>query len=86
MDLSILSNHRRIPPYGLARGEPGECGRNCVERVDGTATQMTGADSTRVYPGDVFVLETPSGGGYGEVEDTDLRRRGSGGSSEKAAE
>ncbi len=78
MDLSILSNHRRIPPYGLARGEPGECGRNWVERVDGTATQMTGADSTRVYPGDVFVLETPSGGGYGEVEDTDQPQRRTG--------
>ena len=69
LDLSILSNHRTVQPYGMAGGGQGECGRNWVERVDGTVTQMTGADRTRVHPGDVFVLETPSGGGYGAAED-----------------
>ncbi len=68
LDLSILSNRRRIPPYGMLNGEPGECGRNWVERVDGTITKMSGADSAHVYPGDVFVLETPSGGGYGNAK------------------
>ena len=86
MDLSILSNHRRIPPYGLASGEPGECGRNWVERADGTITQMSGADRTHVHPGDVFVLETPSGGGYGEAEDKDLPQGETRGSTKRAAE
>ena len=65
MDLVIVSNHRIVPPYGMAGGEPGQCGRNWVERADGTIVEMTGRDGTRVGPGDVFVLQTPTGGGYG---------------------
>ena len=65
MDLTVLSQHRIVAPYGLAGGEDGRCGRNWVERTDGTADEMTGQDHRRVAAGDVFVLETPSGGGYG---------------------
>ena len=65
MDLTVLSQHRIVAPYGLAGGEDGRCGRNWVERADGTADEMTGQDHRRVGAGDVFVLETPSGGGYG---------------------
>ena len=65
MDLTVLSQHRIIAPYGLAGGEAGRCGCNWVERTDGTVDEMTGQDHRRVGPGDVFVLETPSGGGYG---------------------
>ena len=65
MELVILANHRIVPPYGMAGGESGECGRNWVERADGTVTELSGRDGTRVRPGDVFVLQTPGGGGYG---------------------
>ena len=65
MDLTVLSQHRIVPPYGLEGGEDGRCGRNWVERTDGTRDEMTGQDHRHVEPGDVFVLETPSGGGYG---------------------
>ncbi|NKB54859.1 MAG: 5-oxoprolinase [Alphaproteobacteria bacterium] len=65
MDLVILSNHRIVPPYGMAGGEQGQCGKNWVERADGTVTKLTGQDGTHVGPGDVFVLQTPTGGGYG---------------------
>ena len=65
MDLTVLSQHRIVAPYGMAGGEPGRCGRNWVERTDGTRDEMTGQDHRRVDAGDVFVLETPSGGGYG---------------------
>jgi 5-oxoprolinase (ATP-hydrolysing) len=65
MTVSILSSHRRIAPYGMAGGEPGALGRNWVERVDGSVTEMTGTDSVEVQPGDTFVIETPGGGGYG---------------------
>ena len=65
MDLTVLSQHRIVAPYGLAGGEDGRCGRNWVERTDGTRDEMTGQDHRRVAAGDVFVLETPSGGGYG---------------------
>ena len=65
MELVIVSNHRIVPPYGMAGGEPGQCGRNWVERADGTVSQLSGRDGTHVGPGDVFVLQTPTGGGYG---------------------
>ena len=65
MELVIVSNHRIVPPYGMAGGEPGQCGRNWVERADGTVLELSGRDSTHVGPGDVFVLQTPTGGGYG---------------------
>jgi 5-oxoprolinase (ATP-hydrolysing) len=67
MELAILSGHRRVPPYGIAGGEPGSCGRNWVERVDGSRHPMTGTDATVMRPGDVFVLETPGGGGFGRT-------------------
>ncbi|MEQ9491864.1 MAG: hydantoinase B/oxoprolinase family protein [Alphaproteobacteria bacterium] len=66
MELVILANHRIVPPYGQDGGEPGACGRNWVERADGTVDMMTAADFRMVEPGDVFNLETPGGGGYGE--------------------
>ena len=65
MELTVLSHHRIIAPYGLAGGEPGRCGRNWVERAGGAVHEMGGQDHCPVGPGDVFVLETPSGGGYG---------------------
>jgi 5-oxoprolinase (ATP-hydrolysing) len=67
MELAILSGHRTVPPYGMAGGAPGACGRNWVERADGGRHDMTGTDKTTLRPGDVFVIETPSGGGYGPV-------------------
>jgi 5-oxoprolinase (ATP-hydrolysing) len=65
MVAAILAGHRRIPPYGMAGGDPGEVGRNWVERADGSRTELSFADETRMAPGDVFVIETPGGGGYG---------------------
>lgn len=65
MTVSTLSQHRRVPPYGMAGGEPGALGANRVERADGTVTVLGGSDSADVGPGDVLVIETPGGGGYG---------------------
>ncbi|MCY4468132.1 MAG: hydantoinase B/oxoprolinase family protein [Thiotrichales bacterium] len=68
MELTVLSQHRLIAPYGLAGGKPGRCGRNWVERANGAVHEMGGQDHCPVGRGDVFVLETPSGGGYGPPE------------------
>lgn len=65
MTVSILSAHRRVPPYGMAGGHPGERGRNRVERSGGDVTEMPGSDSAEVAAGDVLVMDTPAGGGYG---------------------
>jgi 5-oxoprolinase (ATP-hydrolysing) len=65
MTVSTLSQHRRVPPYGMAGGEPGALGANRVERADGTVTELGASDTADVGPGDVLVIETPGGGGYG---------------------
>ncbi|MCX4976156.1 hydantoinase B/oxoprolinase family protein [Streptomyces sp. NBC_00620] len=65
MTVSTLSQHRRVPPYGMAGGEPGALGANRVERADGTVTELGGSDTADVGPGDVLVIQTPGGGGYG---------------------
>ncbi|MFE9419759.1 hydantoinase B/oxoprolinase family protein [Streptomyces griseofuscus] len=65
MTVSTLSQHRRVPPYGMAGGAPGALGTNRVERADGGVTDLGGSGSTEVGPGDVLVIKTPGGGGYG---------------------
>ncbi len=65
MTASILSNNRIVPPFGVAGGEPGKCGRNYVIRSDGKQEELGFVASTDMQPGDVFVIETPGGGGYG---------------------
>jgi 5-oxoprolinase (ATP-hydrolysing) len=65
MEVAILANRRLVPPYGLAGGEPGAPGANWIERADGSRDVLTATDKRRVKSGDVFVIETPGGGGYG---------------------
>lgn len=65
MTAAILSGHRVVPPFGLEGGEPGAVGRNAVERADGTIELLSGKAEVDMHPGDVFVIETPGGGGYG---------------------
>ena len=65
MDAVILANHRIVPPYGMAGGNEAAVGRNWVERVDGSVEELTATDLRVMQPGDVFVIETPGGGGFG---------------------
>jgi 5-oxoprolinase (ATP-hydrolysing) len=65
MTVSTLAGHRRMPPYGMAGGAPGALGEHHLERADGTIVPMAGADSAEAGAGDVFVIRTPGGGGYG---------------------
>jgi 5-oxoprolinase (ATP-hydrolysing) len=65
MTAAILSNHRRVPPHGMAGGRPGVPGHNYVLRADGSRAELGATDRTEMSPGDVFVVETPGGGGYG---------------------
>ncbi|MER8030794.1 hydantoinase B/oxoprolinase family protein [Streptomyces bauhiniae] len=79
MTVSALSQHRRVPPYGMAGGAPGALGANRVEHADGTVTDLGASGSAEVAPGDVLVVETPGGGGYGtppnDTADTDAHTR-----------
>ena len=65
MTVTTLTGHRRVPAFGMAGGEPGALGRHWIEHPGGGRTPMSGCDSVQVAPGDVFVIETPGGGGYG---------------------
>jgi 5-oxoprolinase (ATP-hydrolysing) len=67
MTCAILANRRRVAPFGLAGGEPGKLGRNWIERTDGRIEEKGATARWDVGPGDVFVIETPGGGGYGRI-------------------
>jgi 5-oxoprolinase (ATP-hydrolysing) len=67
MTAAILSSHRSVPPYGMAGGEPGRCGHNYVVRKDGSVEELTGRDKAEMNVDDVFVIETPGGGGWGKA-------------------
>jgi 5-oxoprolinase (ATP-hydrolysing) len=66
MTASILSNGRVRGAFGMAGGLPGMPGINRVERADGSVERLGHIGSVAVAPGDVFVIETPGGGGFGE--------------------
>ncbi|MEW5729367.1 MAG: hydantoinase B/oxoprolinase family protein [Pseudomonadota bacterium] len=66
MTAAILSNRRRIAPFGLNGGDDARPGRNAILRADGTVEELPGTAQAEMHPGDVFVIETPGGGGYGK--------------------
>ena len=66
--VSILSNRRRVPPFGLAGGSPGAPGINAVERADGRIEAVAATATVEIAAGDVFIVATPGGGGFGEGE------------------
>ena len=65
MTASILSSHRVVPNFGVDGGVPGAMGRNAVIRADGAVEELGGTDKAEMAVGDVFLVETPGGGGYG---------------------
>jgi 5-oxoprolinase (ATP-hydrolysing) len=65
MTASILSSHRRIPPHGIAGGQSGQIGRNWIKRANGNQVVLAGTATVEMQAGDVLVIETPGGGGYG---------------------
>jgi len=65
MDCALLTGHRRVPPFGLEGGEPGQLGRNVVRRIDGRIEELSGCDQTVLEPGEAITVITPTGGGYG---------------------
>ncbi|WP_090631479.1 hydantoinase B/oxoprolinase family protein [Nitrosomonas marina] len=67
MHAAILSNHRRIAPFGLKGGEPGKLGCNCVERSNGVVEELGSTASVQLEAGDTVVIETPGGGGFGSL-------------------
>jgi 5-oxoprolinase (ATP-hydrolysing) len=69
MNAAILSSHRRTPPFGIAGGQPGQVGRNYVERHNGQIDELQATEQTPMEAGDIMVIATPGGGGYGKAEE-----------------
>ena len=67
MNCAILSGFRKVRPFGLAGGEPGERGENWVRRNDGRLERLPGCAQTVLEPGEAIIIKTPTGGGYGEA-------------------
>jgi 5-oxoprolinase (ATP-hydrolysing) len=66
MTAAILSNHRRVAPFGLSGGEPGRTGENDLRRRDGRSERLSGTVEVAVEAGDRIAIATPGGGGFGE--------------------
>ena len=73
--VTLLSDRRKFPPYGLSGGEPGAVGLNILTRSDGSSEPLPSKFTTWVQPGDVLSIQTPGGGGWGTVEALYERRR-----------
>jgi len=67
MTATIISSHRHSDPHGLNGGAAGRRGYNSVIRADGTVETLCGNDETEMAGGDIFVIETPGGGGFGKA-------------------
>jgi 5-oxoprolinase (ATP-hydrolysing) len=64
MQCAILSGFRRVRPFGVGGGEPGEPGANFVRRKDGRLESLEACAQIVVEPGEAIVINTPTGGGY----------------------
>jgi 5-oxoprolinase (ATP-hydrolysing) len=68
MECTILSGHRRVPPFGLAGGGDGQVGENWVRRKDGRMDKLEGCDATVIDAGEAVIIQTPTAGGYGKPD------------------
>lgn len=64
LQVTLLSERRKFPPYGLAGGGPGKTGENVLIR-NGRETTLPGKGTFQLQPGDILSIRTPGGGGYG---------------------
>jgi 5-oxoprolinase (ATP-hydrolysing) len=67
MTATLLSNRRRVPPFGLEGGGAGALGAAHIERANGSVLTMAATDLVQVGAGDAIVIETPGGGGWGKA-------------------
>ena len=64
---TIVASRRTRAPHGLRGGGDGQVGQQWIEHANGSRRDLSGTDQAELAPGDVFVIETPGGGGYGEA-------------------
>ena len=69
MTVNMIAGHRVVPPYGVDGGQPGAVGENYVLHANNKVTNLGTNGQVDVSNGDVFVLKTPGGGGFGLQQD-----------------
>ena len=67
MTATLLTGHRKIPPYGMAGGEAGKVGKNIVERANGKCQKLGTTAEVLLNAGDSIIIKSPGGGGYGKI-------------------
>jgi 5-oxoprolinase (ATP-hydrolysing) len=75
MECTLLTGHRKVPPFGLAGGGDGQIGENSVRRKDGRIEQLKACDATMIEAGEAIIIQTPTAGGYGKPDARLGRRR-----------
>jgi 5-oxoprolinase (ATP-hydrolysing) len=63
--VSIVSERRKIPPYGVSGGEPASCGSNLLRKVSGEEIDLGGKVERIIESGETVIINTPGGGGFG---------------------
>ncbi len=66
MDCAILASHRKVRPFGVKGGEPGQVGKTLVRRLSGVVEELKPSDQTWVEAGEAVTVITPTAGGYGK--------------------
>ncbi|MGY6247928.1 hydantoinase B/oxoprolinase family protein [Bosea thiooxidans] len=66
MDCAILASHRKVRPFGVKGGEPGQVGKTVVRRLSGAVEELKPSDQTLLQAGEAVTVITPTAGGYGK--------------------
>jgi len=65
MDCAILASHRKVRPFGVKGGDPGQLGKTLVRRLSGALEELKPCDQTLLQAGEAVTVITPTAGGYG---------------------
>ena len=66
MTAVILSNRRKIAPYGILNGKDALKGVNLLKRKGKGIKKLNSSETIDIKPGDTIIIKTPGGGGYGK--------------------
>jgi 5-oxoprolinase (ATP-hydrolysing) len=67
MIATLLTGHRKVPPYGMKGGGEGQTGSNYVKRANGMLEELGTTAEVSLDAGDSIIIKTPGGGGFGKA-------------------
>ena len=59
MQAALVSNHRKVPPFGLRGGSAGTLGDQKKKRADGSREPLEGRCRAELGAGDLFAVQAP---------------------------